>query len=467
MEQTLLLNATFEPLRSSTGRRPSRSGARAGGDHRVARPRGAGRVVQPAPAVGDPPASLRANKKTIRLCAVLARQHLRARPASLPVMQQAPRHAGPHVRSRHPVSQAAARTGRTSSPVVSRAIAARAAARPPRLACTWSARRGGRMRRRPFASPSDYAARPRAGATTCMEPRTRGRRAGLIVGQARMEPGAWRRRRHRSPWRHRGRAPRRRGDGPPAPSSSGRRGDSRSAVSTCGRPSRRSDWSAVDLCAGLARAGPSRGAGLLAAGRDALRRRRRPARSSACMLFPARLISPMPRHRRRLQRSRGQERLSLVDPAWSPEVAARRSSKAFVGRHGAQLFSRPNGVLTSRAGQRHCSPHCADGTDGAGRLLNWLDVALAFAPMARLRRRLELHHRPSLVHAGAPASRERLRTSLAQCRDVFTPRIGILRKARRHRRPCSPTDDAVFIASTPWSGRSARRHVRQAAGPGL
>ena len=89
MEQTLLLNASYEPLKIVHWQKAITLWCQ--GKVEVIsclRPRDPGRFVQLQAAVGHPPAALHQDQAPLRLRAVLAREHLRARRPPLPVLRR-------------------------------------------------------------------------------------------------------------------------------------------------------------------------------------------------------------------------------------------------------------------------------------------------------------------------------------------------------------------------------------------
>ena len=139
-----------------------------GRGHLGVRPRDPRRFVQLQAAVGHPAAALHQDQAAVRLRAVFAREYLRARRSSLPVLRRAVSHQRADLRScragrpgrpeglgehRHLLRHLQSQEGRTHAGRSRHASHADA--------------RSGPSRRPPSASPSACATRPRAGATTC------------------------------------------------------------------------------------------------------------------------------------------------------------------------------------------------------------------------------------------------------------------------------------------------------------
>ena len=102
MEQTLLLNATFEPLKVVHWQKAITLWCQ-GKVEIIASHEREVRAVSFSLRLPSVIRLLRYVRiETLRLCALLAREHLRARCPYLPVLQHAPPHPGPDVRSRHP-----------------------------------------------------------------------------------------------------------------------------------------------------------------------------------------------------------------------------------------------------------------------------------------------------------------------------------------------------------------------------
>ena len=168
MEQTLLLNATYEPLRVVHWQKAITLWSQGKVEIVAHYDREIRSVsLQHQAAVGDPAAAAHPDAQDRGVRAVLAREHLRARQPHLSVLRPRVSHERADVRPRH-----AGRAGRPQGLGEHRhllhhaAIAGRADARPSRPACTSSAPRSVPTRRRRFASRSACATRPRAGATT-------------------------------------------------------------------------------------------------------------------------------------------------------------------------------------------------------------------------------------------------------------------------------------------------------------
>ena len=100
MEQTLLLNATYEPLKVVHWQKAITLWCQGKVEViSVVRPRGPVRLVQLQAAVGHPPAALHQDQAQYRLRAVFARQHLRARRSLLPVLRRGLSHGRSDLRS--------------------------------------------------------------------------------------------------------------------------------------------------------------------------------------------------------------------------------------------------------------------------------------------------------------------------------------------------------------------------------
>ena len=168
MEQTLLLNATYEPLKVVHWQKaitllvPGKGGGDLG-----LRPGDSGGVLQLQAALRHPPAPLHQDQAPVRLRAVFAGEHLRARQPHLPVLRRRVPDERADVRPRR-----AGRPGRPQGlgehrhllrdlqPQEGRAHAGRGGDAPG------PGSRGGPTRCRRSASRSGCATRPTAGATT-------------------------------------------------------------------------------------------------------------------------------------------------------------------------------------------------------------------------------------------------------------------------------------------------------------
>ena len=168
MEQTLLLNATYEPLKVVHWQKAMTLWCQGKVEViSVVRPRGAVGLLQLQAAVGHPPAALHQDQAQDRLRPVFARQHLRPRRSLVPVLRRGLSHRGADVRSCR-----AGRPGRPKGlgehrhllhhlqPPEGRAHAGRGRHAPDTRA------RSVPTRRRPSASPSGSRTPRTAGATT-------------------------------------------------------------------------------------------------------------------------------------------------------------------------------------------------------------------------------------------------------------------------------------------------------------